>query len=131
MSFGTKNAPTIRQWLQSYCTITLTDARGPVQIPSGHPHLAGTHVPHTSHSLYYYRGITYCDKCGSYGSQKMSSILQGQCEGICTIQTVAQRGRLRACKPSQGKGEFPTHEHTTFTVHSEILEPFAQLSMPE
>ena len=58
-SFGARASPTVRLWLQSYFTPTLIgDARGPVRIPPEHPHLVGRNVPHASHLLYFYRGVT-------------------------------------------------------------------------
>ena len=94
-SFGKKAAPTIRLWLQSYCTTVLSDATGPVQVPVGHPHLVGSQVSHSSHSLYFYRGITYCDECGSYCHQTLSTALKKVCSKVCTAQTERQRDKLR------------------------------------
>ena len=105
---GAKSSQTVRPWLAAKCHPVPSDAKGPVPVPIGMPHLIGSGIPHATHALYFYRGITFCDKCGSYASVAISAALTKVCTYRCTPQTAAQRRRLLETKhPQNAKCVFP------------------------
>ena len=70
-----RGAVTIRDFLLSSCTeVVISDADGPERIPPDHPHLVGKHLAHSSHVLYYYRGVTFCAACGCFVSKVMRKL---------------------------------------------------------
>ena len=118
-AFCHKSAETARVWLQATCYPLPSDANGPVQIPVDTPHLVGGQIPHASHALYFYRGFTFCFKCGTTSAIKSYKTFPEECTLKCTVQTAAQRTRLLSMKHpqdplgTQGK-EWPLHTTTHF-----------------
>ena len=106
-AFGAKASHTIRPWLTARCIPVPSDAKGPVRLPLGIPHLIGADIPHATRALYLYRGYTFCDKCGSCAANRISTALKDDCRGFCTPQTAQQRKRLRnAGHPQSAKHTF-------------------------
>ena len=108
-AFGAKSSSTIRPWLSDKCIPVPSDAKGPVRLPFGIPHLIGANTPHASHALYFYRGYTFCDMCGSCAVNQKSTARKEVCRGRCTTQTAQQRKRLK-------KGEHPQSAKHTFPI---------------
>ena len=72
-----RGAVTIRDFLSSSCTeVVISDADGPERVPPDHPHLVGKNLAHSSHVLYYYRGVTFCAACGCFVSKVMRKLAQ-------------------------------------------------------
>lgn len=67
-SYRSKNAPFLRQWLLARCDkLPLDDRHACVPIPQWHHIVIGNQIPHVSHELMSLRGITFCNRCGSFG----------------------------------------------------------------
>ena len=118
-AFCHKSADTARMWLQASCYPLPSDANGPVRIPVDIPHLVGGQVPHATHALYFYRGFTFCNGCGTTSSFKTNQTFPEPCTNMCTVQTAAQRNRLLNCKhPQDPRGTkdkvWPCHTTTYF-----------------
>ena len=71
-SFNKKD-PCLKAWLVCSCVAIGKDTDRPVTIPYEEIHL-GNRVTHISHSLFKFRGIVFCNKCGTKGSAKLHKL---------------------------------------------------------
>ena len=53
----------------------LSNWGGPWQYPSGHQVLVGTKASHHTHNLYWYKGITFCMRCGHFTTHRAKTKL--------------------------------------------------------
>ena len=65
-------------WLQSTCIPA--EPHRPYKIPYNVIHI-GNRTPHSSHAMYIYRGLAYCNNCGLRGASKLVG-LANPCEQI-------------------------------------------------
>ena len=70
------------------------DRHSSVPIPKWHVVMIGNGIPHHSHELLSFRGITYCNLCGGFGV-KRSRLLNRPCDRVCTVASDRARTRLK------------------------------------
>ena len=70
--------PGSRPWLTSQCTKLGSGTDRPIPIPYEEVHI-GNKSTHHSHSLFRFKGLVYCNKCGTRGSTKLHK-LGSQCQ---------------------------------------------------
>ena len=70
--------PNLQLWLNSPCLAVGSSCDRPVPLPYDIVH-AGHASTHVSHSLYKYRGLIYCNKCGNRGELNKLRKLSRQC----------------------------------------------------
>lgn len=73
-----RNDPNLKHWLTCRCRDLGTGSDRPVPIPYEELHM-GNRVTHYSHSLYRYRGLVYCNKCGAWSAEQLWG-LSAPCE---------------------------------------------------
>ena len=86
-----------KAWLASYCdpSYSLDSCSRPYKIKDSTVML-GNQVAHASHSLYFFRGITYCNRCGCKGIDRFHKLA-----GMCESQKAFGKSTLNAL--NQGK----------------------------
>ena len=93
------NSPTLRDWLKTGChadhsvTLAPTPYSGSVQI--------GRQSSHVSHSLYTYRGIVYCNNCGSMAATSRLGNLAHSCQEL--------KGHGKSVLAKIRSGQLPNH----------------------
>ena len=73
-----KDDPGLRPWLSSSCSLhNPRDYHKPIRVTEA-IHI-GNSTSHHSHSLYNYRGVIYCNKCGYFGVKQFQHLAK-QCQ---------------------------------------------------
>ena len=87
--------PAAKHWLTTKCIgppdSSQPNKHKPTKVDCNTIHI-GNQSSHVSHDLYRYRGLTYCNKCGAYGSSHFN-LLAKQCEapkvaGLRTLRCI-------------------------------------------
>ena len=60
------SAPWLKHWFSSICKCIVDDTAFPIRIDPLNARFVGRTIPHSSHDLYSFKGLTYCCKCGYY-----------------------------------------------------------------
>ena len=96
-----------KTWLQTECipvgTPTHPDQPRPL-LEDDALHI-GNNVTHSSHTLYLYRGVIYCNKCGARSGTNQIRYLAKPCEPHVTGQAVIDR--INAGKLPKGLTHWP------------------------
>jgi len=94
---STMNKTTCKQWLATPCSAIGTSVDRPTPLPFEHVHVGKLDV-HGSHALCVFRGIIFCNKCGSVSKRTKLGHLAQQ----CNAPTQAGRNnldRIRSNRP--------------------------------
>ena len=75
---STMNKTKCKQWLATQCTAIGTSEDRPTPLPFEHVHVGKLDV-HVSHVLCVFRGIFFCNKCGSVSKRTKLGYLAQQC----------------------------------------------------
>ena len=95
---------TTKHWLKAPCDAVATDMDKPVRLHHSTIQL-GHLSTHPSHALTVYRGILYCNRCGSKGIVKLHNLAR-QCEAPGTAGTALLRA-IGNNKLPHGVDEWP------------------------
>ena len=76
---STLNKTICKQWLASPCTAIGLAHDRPVPLPYEHVHVGKLDV-HESHYLCVFRGVIFCNKCGSVSKRTKLGYLARKCE---------------------------------------------------
>ena len=117
------NSPICKDWLKGCCSKFGHTEDRPVPIKSVVVQI-GNLSSHRTHSLYHYKGVTYCNRCGYYGLQRMIGLTR-PCEapkpgshGAASIRAF-QAG---ICPP--GLSSWPVSIADRLGLYSSELETF-------
>ena len=73
-----KQDPALRHWLSTQCTQIGADHDRPVPMPLEQIHV-GRSISHHTHALHTYRGLIFCNKCGSRAADNQLRNLRKVC----------------------------------------------------
>ena len=78
--------PSAKHWLKTSCTRSPAQAEVTIHKPVkiSQPIHIGNQTSHSSHEIYKYKGVVYCNKCGCYGVKKLTHLSKK-----CEAQTAA------------------------------------------
>ena len=84
-----------RLWLSSPCApLPFDDRLRPVPVPGWYSIFISGSVPHSSHSLFSIKCITFCQTCGAFAAKKCR-LLNRPCAGVCSPFCARALAKLR------------------------------------
>ncbi len=100
-----KHDPALRGWLQCMCQAIGSSSDKPIPLSLTQLH-SGNRVTHHSHKLLQYRGLVYCNKCGSRDGRLGYKKLASQCAPP-TPYGIQSLKALRECIKPPGLDRWP------------------------